>query len=127
MDEKAALRLSIICSFFGLAALYAVSELVEAGRTSLASISIEDVGSAFMVCGNLTAGRVSNGHVFQTLKDSEGSMRLVFFNSTAAAAMAKGVDIYRLPQSLCVEAEVDEYPKGSGSLELVYRGGRIRA
>jgi len=127
MKEKAALRLSLVCSFFGLAALYAVSSLVEAGRTSMGSLSITDAGSTFMLCGNLSRGSVSNGHVFQTLTDSTGSMRLVLFNSTAPSAKAKGIDIYNLSRRLCIEAEVDEYPKGSGTLELVYRGGRINA
>ncbi len=76
MDERMALRLSLLCSLAGLGGLYLVSEFIEARATSTGSITIDDVGSTFMVCGNLSSGRVSKGHVFQTLND--GSAACVF-------------------------------------------------
>jgi aspartyl/asparaginyl-tRNA synthetase len=125
--EEAAVKLSVLCSLAGLVLLYFFSTHFEATQTRIADIIIEDVGSTFMVCGNLTSTRVSNGHVFLSMADGSGSIRLVFFNSTVQSAKARGFDIYELPASLCLEAQVDEYPKGSGTLELVYRDGRIRA
>lgn len=123
--EETAVKLAIVCSLAGLVLLYFSSVWIEPVQTRIGDMTIEDVGSTFMVCGNLTSRHVSKGHVFLTIADESGSMKLVFFNSTVQSVKTRGFDIYDLPGSLCVQARVEEYPKGTGGLELVYKGGRI--
>lgn len=124
MDERGLTRLSIACGIIGLVSIYSLEVFTE-NTTSVGSIGIDDLGSTFTFCGNLSMTRVKNAHVFTNIADETGSIRLVIFNSSAASVIANGFDPYSLPTSICVEAKVEEYPEGSETLELIYSGGRI--
>jgi hypothetical protein len=51
----------------------------------------------------------------------------VVFNTTALMLNNSGKNLYEfdINDTICSTGIVDEYPKGSGSLEIIYRRGKI--
>lgn len=127
MQEKIIRNIALFCSVAGLILLFYISGQIEATPVRIGEISIDDVGIGVKVCGEIIEKRVSNNHVFMKLEDETGSIRLVVFNSTALKLRDSGVDVYgfSIGERICSTGVVDEYPKGSGGLELVYRRGSI--
>lgn len=130
MDEKSLRNLSLACAAFGLLLLYLISNFTEPSARSLSSITIDDVGSRVMACGQIADKRVTKAkHIFFTINDNSTDMTFVIFNSSSIKLSGTDRDPFVLnrTQGICFEAIVDEWPKGSGQLELVYRGGSLRA
>lgn len=128
MDERAIRNASIILSIAGLALLFYVSDKIEPAGLAIADMSIDDVGKSVKVCGTVKAVRATKDrHVFFTLDDGTGETRFVVFNSSVRKLNESGVNIYsfRNGDSICATGLVQEYPKASGELELVYRRGTI--
>lgn len=126
MKAPSLLRISIICSVFGLILIfYASLQLYQ--TVDIGSITVSDVGMVARVSGTITSARVSNGHIFLDISDSTGSIRYVIFNSSATKMEKGGISPYSLKKGMriAVQGVVDEYPKGSGRPELVYRRGDI--
>lgn len=127
MEEKLIRNIALVCSVAGLILLFYASGQIESGPVDMGTIGIDDVGMGVRVCGTIVEKRVSNNHVFMTLGDGTGSIRLVVFNSTALKLKGSGIDVYGFSEgeSICSTGVVDEYPRGSGLLELIYRRGSI--
>lgn len=126
MEETALRNLALICTATGLILLFIASSQMQA-VTDAGAITIDDTGKAFRVCGNITSMAVRNSHIFLDIEDSTGSIRFVMFNTTALKLNETGSSPYELRAGIriCAPGIADEYPKGSGSIELVYRGGDI--
>ena len=124
MDEKNILVIAFVCAIAGLALMY-VAPFIDV--TNIGSISMDDVGRGIKVCGTIDSKRVSNNHIFLDLHDITGKIKLVIFNNTALSLNKSGNDIFSLSkgEEICSLGVVDEYPKGSNELELVYRSGNI--
>ncbi|RLI97255.1 MAG: hypothetical protein DRO99_03240 [Candidatus Aenigmatarchaeota archaeon] len=126
MDDSFLMRLAILCSISGLAVLFLFSS-AQGTQTMIGDITAEDIGRNVMVCGEITDTRISNNHVFLTLYDGSGSIRYVIFNSTSLMLNKTGMSPFSLSKgmSMCGPGAVDEYPAGTGNLELIYRRGVI--
>ena len=126
MKEPSLLRVSVICSILGLMIIFYVS-LQLRPIVDIYSITVSDVGMAAKVSGTITLVRVSNGHIFLDISDATGSIRYVIFNSSAVKMEQSGISPYSLREGMHIVAHgvVDEYPKGSGKPELVYKRGDI--
>jgi aspartyl/asparaginyl-tRNA synthetase len=126
MEESALLRLSVICSVAGLAILFYTSAQTQP-RMNIDQIEIDDIGRSIRVCGTIESKRISNNHVFLDMSDESGSIKFVIFNNTALGLAERGMSPTELEQGthLCAAGTVDEYPKGSGNMELIYRSGDI--
>ena len=126
MEEPHLLRISFLCALAGLLALFLVSGTIRS-PTPVCDISPEDIGTMVMVSGTITLSKTSNNHVFLDISEDNCSIRYVIFNTTAMRMNRSGVSPYRLSTGtrLTAPGVVDEYPKGSGRLELVYRSGDI--
>ena len=120
MEEGKAKLLALACSVLGLAILYGSSILLEQSSVpaSISTLSLDYVGSSAKVCGNITEARATKGAVFLTLDDGTGSIRLVVFNNTHT-----NQSIYATKKggTLCAFGQTQEYPPGSGEIELVGR------
>ena len=118
MEERRLAFLAAACALLGLAALAASAAMLSASATPLTGLSIADAGRTIHACGTVASIRQRNGNYFLMLEDG-ASVPLVIFSSARPAGLAS------LSQGdhLCVAASVDEYPAGSGSIELVYRRG----
>lgn len=127
MDEVLIRNASVIISVAGLALIFLFSNSMEVKPMLIGEITSDSIGSNVKACGMITDRRVSNNHVFFGLKDETGEITAVVFNSTALDLLKEGNDIYsfRTGDSICVFGAVSEYPKGSGSLEIVHRKGKI--
>lgn len=126
MDESQLKKIAIIISIIGLILLYYVSTL-PLSTIKINELSIEDVGSNVKVCGEIKSISVSNKHIFFTLGDDTDEIEIVIFNSTALHMKESGHNLYEFSQGeeICIPGEINEYPKNSGEIELIYRQGII--
>lgn len=122
MDERRLGRLALLCALIGVAGLALASQQLLAEPVSLNGLTIADAGIATHACGTVAAARARNGHYFFTLEEDGTRVPLVVFSSAAGQIDAAAV---RRGDRLCAVATVNEYPPGSGELELVYRRGRF--
>jgi exonuclease VII large subunit len=126
MRESTLRNIALLSTVTGLILLFLISNQIQP-VVDINTISIDDVGRGMRVCGTISSRKISNNHIFLDLKDSSGSARFVMFNSTALRLNETGISPYKLEEGaeVCVPGVVDEYPKGSGIIELVYRRGMI--
>ncbi len=127
MNEGTTKKISVLVAIIGLVLLYYVSANIQPVRADISTITAEDIGSTVLVCGNITTHREKDGHIFMDISDETGKIRLVVFSSYIGKVQDKGLGYsnFTAGRSICATGAVDEYPKGSGSLEIVYRGGEI--
>ncbi len=126
MEETTLRNTALLCSIIGLILLFYISNQIQA-TININTITIDDVGKGFRVCGTISSKRVSNNHIFLDIEDQTGSIKLVIFNTTALKLNETGVSPYELRAGIeiCAPGIAEEYPKGTGELELVYRRGDI--
>ena len=121
MDEQRLAQLALVCAALGLAGLLAASQLLLVEPLALERITIADAGRTVQACGSVASVREKNSNVFLTLEEDGARLPLVVFASSAAnLPELKGI---QRGDRVCATAAVNEYPAGSGSLELVYRRG----
>lgn len=125
MQEKTLRNLALFCSIIGLITLFYVSGFVSPVQIKIEQITIEDLGKEVFVCGVVGEKKVSNNHIFLDIIDDTGTIKLVVFNKTAIKLTGSGTNPYDIEKGdiICANGVIDEYPKGSGDLELVYRKG----
>jgi aspartyl/asparaginyl-tRNA synthetase len=118
MDEGKARTLALLCSIAGLAVLYFSSAMAEqaSAPAEIRTLSMDSVGTNAKICGSVAEAKASKGNIFFQLQDNTSSMRVVIFNSTASRMNVSGI-LER--SSMCVLGQVQEYPPGSGAIELV--------
>ncbi|MFH1978192.1 MAG: OB-fold nucleic acid binding domain-containing protein [Candidatus Aenigmatarchaeota archaeon] len=126
MDNRSLKMLSIISSVLGLVILFLVVNQPST-QMSIESITIEDVGRQVKICGEVESKTVSNNHIFFTVGDSTGSMKIVIFNTTAIHLNESKNSPYEINigNSMCAPGIISEYPENSGELEIIYRLGII--
>jgi aspartyl/asparaginyl-tRNA synthetase len=126
MEESTLKKLAVLCSIIGLVLLYYASIRIQE-CSDIYKITALDIGKSYRICGNITSVKVSNNHVFFDIKDKTDKIKFVIFNSSALKLNDSGTSPYDLKGGTQISASgiVDEYPKGTGELELVYRGGNI--
>jgi DNA/RNA endonuclease YhcR with UshA esterase domain len=115
MDERNARILAVLCSVAGLAVLYFSSSFIEqtAPPVNITSVGMDNVGSSFLVCGDASGTRNSNGNTFLSLTDATGAIDIVIFRGTKTnATISNG-------QNYCITGTLEEYPAGSGRLEII--------
>lgn len=127
MQEKLIRNIALVCSVVGLVLLFYASEHMGIDPARIGEISMDDVGMGLKICGGVEEKRVSNNHIFMKIRDETGIIKLVIFNSTALKLRDSGINVYGFSEGelICSTGVVDEYPKGSGELELIYRKGGI--
>jgi aspartyl-tRNA synthetase len=123
MREKTVTLLAVAIAVAGVATLFAVSQTMETGAVPIGEITITSLGDTVRVCGQVTARRVSNSHIFWDIQDASGSIRLVAFNSTTLKLNKSCTNLFAVQtgQQLCATALVDEFPAHTGTINLVYR------
>ncbi|MFH1364027.1 MAG: OB-fold nucleic acid binding domain-containing protein [Candidatus Aenigmatarchaeota archaeon] len=126
MDESLIKKTALLCAIIGLLFLYYISSFTPE-ITQISEISIEDVGRSMKICGQIEESYTSNNHIFFTLNDGTNNIKVVVFNTTALRLNETGNNIYGfMPgDAICIPGVVDEYPKNSGEVELIYRQGTI--
>lgn len=116
MREKDLRNFSLLCSLLGLLVLFFASKKLESVVTKISDLTIDDVGKRVKVCGIISSYHLSkNKHLFLVLEDSNDSIDIVIFNSTASKL---SIDPYQLKQDqkICVLGTLTEYKSG---LEII--------
>jgi len=126
MRENAIRNIALICVATGLILLYYVSSLM-GSPVKIDTIGMDDIGMGVRVCGIVESNKTSNYNVFLVVKDDTGSIKLVIFAESALELNESGINLYSLcaEDEICSTGVVEEYPKGSGELEIKYDGGNI--
>lgn len=128
MHPKNFRKLALICALSGLALLYFISAYIGTPTVDIETITMDSIGTTVKVCGEITSRRTSNNHLFFDIRDQTGEISLVVFNSTALSLKESGRNLYQLKSGdqICFTGEVDEWPQGSGQLELKYKKIKIK-
>ncbi|UCD06995.1 MAG: OB-fold nucleic acid binding domain-containing protein [Candidatus Aenigmatarchaeota archaeon] len=126
MEETTLRNMALLCSVIGLILLFWFSGQIRL-TADIDKITIDNIGLGVRVCGNIISERVSNNHIFLDIEDQTGKIKFVIFNTTAFKLNETGISPYELKEGIgvCVPGVVEEHPKGSGELELIYRKGDI--
>ena len=107
--------MALLCSAAGLSILCLSSSFIEQTMSpvNITSIGMDDVGSSFLVCGDASGTRNSNGNTFLSLADATGAVDIVVFSGTKTnMTISNG-------HSYCITGTLGEYPAGSGRLEII--------
>jgi aspartyl/asparaginyl-tRNA synthetase len=119
MDEGRARILALFCSVLGIAFLFVASSWIEqySEPSMISGLSLDDVGYGIKVCGNATDVRSSKGNIFFGITDGTGTLNSVIF-SNILHGNTTGLE-NNMP--ICATGELEEYPPGSGSLEIIVK------
>jgi DNA/RNA endonuclease YhcR with UshA esterase domain len=114
MDDKAMMKLSLICSLAGLAAVYAAAFVTRPRVMPIASIDNSFAGLQVMISGEVVELRDhQDGHLFLKLRDQSGGVITVPLFAKTRAELGESVELLDV---LEVRGEVVIY---GGELEVV--------
>jgi len=125
VDEKILRNVSILVSLIGLISLFLISRTLEQKVINIGEISVNDIGRRVYVCGKIDSKFVSKSkHIFLSLKDKTGKIKVVIFNNTAMKLFSQGIDVFSINQNtdqntdekICVYGKVDLY---KNELEII--------
>ncbi|UCG94986.1 MAG: OB-fold nucleic acid binding domain-containing protein [archaeon] len=115
MDDRNLLKLCIFCSILGLVILFVGVQQVEAKVTDIGSISEGEIGKLVSVEGTVYSSYYNGEHLFFTLEDRTGRIKVVVFENLIdrlnidPRGIKKGIE-------LRVDGEVEKY---RGELEIL--------
>lgn len=108
------MRLSLLCSLTGLAALYIAAANVRPAVTAIASLNNDFIGAKVMISGRLVdLYEHIDGHLFLKLRDDSGGVISVPVFSRVRSQLEEPVELLDFVQ---VTGEVKEY---KGELEVI--------
>jgi len=108
MQENSLLRISLLLSLAGLAAMSLIASNMNIDKTAIGSITPGDIGRTLKACGEVENKFTSkNGHTFFSLNDNTGKIKVVIFNSTKTEVKAN---------QACVTGRIDLY---QGEIEII--------
>jgi len=111
-------NIALICSVVGLALIYFASGMIEIEPVRIGEIGIDDIGTGVMVCGIMVKNSsVTDSRVSLDIWDRTGKIKVVIFDRDVPDISAE--------DEICATGRVDEYPKGSGRLEIISKAGSI--
>jgi len=119
MNEVQLMRLSLFGSVIGIAALYVVSLNFASVPVNIGEITNSFTGNAILVKGVVSDIYLhGDGHIFFTLSDGTGSIKVVLWDDTVKQIELNHVNIRELEEgdSLKITGEAELY---KGELELV--------
>lgn len=124
MDERSARLLALMCSVLGVALLYLSSSWLEqmSAAESISGLGLDRTGSFVKVCGNIAEKKENGGNLFFRVSDNTGEIMAVVFKATAAR-LNRSTGIYNMgvSDSACFFGSINEYPPGSGGIELLVK------
>jgi len=126
IDEKALTRISLAGAVAGMVLLYIISGSLEIRAYRIGELSPGMTGRLVNVTGNVSDIYVHrNGHVFLTLSDGTGSVKVVLWSSIVKALEDDGLDIRNLDRGvqLQVTGELSLY---RGELEIAAKKPDVR-
>ena len=115
MNDKYLLRLCLFCSILGLVILFIGVQYVEAKVISIGEISEDEIGALVSVEGRVYSSYYNGEHLFFTLKDDTGKIKIVIFENSIKRLKINPGEI-RNGVKMGIEGEVKKY---KGELEIL--------
>jgi DNA/RNA endonuclease YhcR with UshA esterase domain len=125
MDEKVMMRLSLMCSLAGLAAVYAAALSARPKVTSIAALDNSFVGLKVMISGEVIDLREhSDGHLFLKLRDqSEGVVSVPIF-SRVRSELGESVELLDVVEVrgevVLYRGKLEVIPNGAGDIRVIH-------
>jgi len=114
MSEKVVMRLSLLCSLTGLAAIYVAAANARPAVTAISSLNNDFIGTKVMVSGRLVdLYEHIDGHLFLKLRDDSGGVISVPVFSRVRSQLEEPMELLDFVQ---VTGVVTEY---KGELEVI--------
>jgi DNA/RNA endonuclease YhcR with UshA esterase domain len=125
VDDRAIVRLSLLCSIVGLAAVYGAALSARPRLTPIAAIDNDFIGARVVVSGQVVDLRSSDdGHLFLKLRDGSGGVVSVPIFSRIRSALREPIELLDFVQ---VRGEVKLYreefevvPAEAGDVQVVH-------
>ena len=116
MEESRLLRLSLMCSLFGLLSIFLTAGYVSENVLKIGEVTGDMTGITAKVCGNITYRHVSrSNHLFFRLSDRTGVISVVVFNRTALGMTGNPYSI-KEGDNICAFGKVGMY---KGKVEII--------
>ena len=115
MNDKNLLKLCLFCSILGLAILFVGVQFVEARVISMGEIGEDEIGTLVSVEGRVYSSYYNGEHLFFTLKDNTGKIKIVIFENSIKKLKINPGEI-RNGVEIRIEGEVKKY---EGELEIL--------
>ena len=125
MNEQQLMRVSFLGSVAGIVAIYIVVLNISIPATSIGEITGAFVGSDVNVTGDVSdVYRHANGHIFFTLDDGSGHIKVVLWDDVVSEMERRGRDASLIKDGtfLNVVGEVTMY---RGELEVIPRSPEL--
>ena len=125
MNEQQLMRVSFLGSVAGIVAIYIVVLNISIPMTSIGEITGASVGSDVNVTGEVSdVYRHAGGHIFFTLEDGSGSIKVVLWDDVVSEMERRGRDASLIKDGtfLNVVGEVTMY---RGELEVIPRSPEL--
>jgi DNA/RNA endonuclease YhcR with UshA esterase domain len=118
MREKTLIYICFIGFFTGIFLLMFISDNLQIDKIDIGEIGKEHIGDIVNVSGEIVDSRHSQGHLFFTLTDRSGNIRVVLWNDTLKYLELQNVDTAAITdgKELNMLASVELY---KGELELI--------
>lgn len=115
MTDRGLLKLCLFCSVIGLAILFIGVQMAEAEIMEIGEIDEFSIGRLVSVEGSVYSRYYNGEHLFFTLKDDTGKIKVVIFDS---GIRKMGIDPDEVVKGLDMrlEGRVEEY---EGELEII--------
>jgi DNA/RNA endonuclease YhcR with UshA esterase domain len=125
VDEQKLMRISFIGSIAGIVAIYLIVLNITTPGIDIGEITGSFVGSEVNVTGTVSdVYKHRSGHVFFTLDDGSGSIKVVLWESLVSEMLKRGWEISDIREGsvLNLVGEVEMY---KGDLEVIPKSPRI--
>lgn len=108
MNDKSLLELCLFCSVLGLAILFVGVQLAEAEKVDIGSVDEDYIGRLVAVEGTVYSRYYNGEHLFFTLKDETGKIKVVIFENDIKKMRIEPGEITK-DLEIGVEGKVQEY------------------
>ncbi len=115
MNDKNLLKLCLFCSVLGLAILFIGVQLAEAEKVDIGDVDADYIGHLVSVEGTVYSRYYNGEHLFFTLKDETGKIKVVIFESGIKKMRIEPDEIIKNLE-IGVEGKVQEY---QGEIEII--------
>lgn len=115
MDDRSLLKLCLFCSVLGLVILFFGIQQIEAKIIGIENINQEEVGRLVSVQGTVESRYYNGQHLFFTIKDGTGKIKVVIFENMFSRLGLEPSEIEK-GMNLRIEGEVKKY---EGELEII--------
>lgn len=115
MNDRGLLKLCLLCSVIGLVILFFGVRLAEAEKVSIVEVDENSIGRLVTVEGSVYSSYYNGEHLFFTLRDETGKIKVVVFENNIKRTGIDPLDVKKGVE-MAVEGKVEEY---EGELEIL--------